>query len=208
MPLIRSLVTSYYDGALPKDYYTNTVYHQNDSVPLFADVDWNNHCQQVLDCFTGNSAGYPLFSEWGSSRHVEVRCYDMADAEPRPEKAFKAAFTESAANDGPPELCVVLSFVAGRNIPGKRGRIYIGPWQNGDAKLRPSDSICAAVLQLGHSLFDVGGENVSHQLYRARASAGGTAGSHDVISEYSVANAWGVQRSRGLRASSRVTVTP
>lgn len=228
MGLVRSLITTYFAGGISRDNCTNTVYHTVgwDMLAL-AGTDWQNHATEILALFNGtmpSRTGFALYKD----RHIEVRCYDMSDAEPRPEKAFATNAHTGAefGNDSPTELAAVLSYYAGRNIPGLRGRLYIGPLQEslittGGRKV--SDTVRNMVIELGHGLFDIGGENVAHVLHHQgiKTSAKGVSpatygptksghapGSTSVITDYSVSDAWGVQRRRGLRPTSRVTLHP
>ena len=213
MSVIRSLVTNYIAGAIPRDRCTNVVYHSNSTGFPNPSVDWTNHANEVLQAFIGGTddTTFDLYS----GRVVEVRCYDMADATPRPEKAFVSHDGSPQLEFmGPAEIAVVLSFFAGRNIPGLRSHIFLGPLtmsnigsqQAGLSGERPGTSLRTRALALGAGLFNVGGGNVSHVIrHPAATKSGHAAGSVDVVTDYWVGDAWGAVHSRNLRTSTRAT---
>lgn len=225
MALCRSIITNYFDGDVPRDYSTNTVYHDiGGEIPLMGGggPDFQNHANELLAAFTGGSDS-PDFGFY-KGRHVEVRCYDMADPIrtaggdkiTRPERGY-AAYTGNTG-DTPQlatELALVLSFYGDRNIAGLRGRLFVGPITAGGAhtegylRYRPSDPQRVGVLSLGHALWNIGGSNVHHVIYHPKATKSGhAAGTYDIVHHYNVADSWGVIHSRGRRATSRMALTP
>lgn len=224
MTVIRSQVTNYGFGAVPADYIVNDVYHTVDEGIVFGDADYDNHATQVRDCFSGHAAGYPDFVLL-QGRIIEVKCYDMADAEPRPVRAHKTynSSPNTDTSDAPHQIALVLSYYPGRNIMGQRGRIYVGPWPNGLVANRPTTGQMDQLLSLGHSLFDVGGENVAHVLRHTglQTSAKGVSpatygvtksghapGSTQPITNYWVDNSWDVIRARQPKATARRVLAP
>jgi hypothetical protein len=213
MSIIRSLVTHYKPGALPRDKFTNVVYHSDVEIPVVTSTDWTNHATEVLQAFTGGTDD--AYFTYYKDRIVEVRCYDMADSEPRAEKAFVSADLSSGAGPwAPPELAVVLSFFADRNIAGLRSHIFIGPLpvgaiSAGGSAERPPDALINNVLTLGAALWNVGGANISHVIRHPKLTKSGhAAGSTNAVTDYSVANAWGAVHSRNLRPTMRATHHP
>jgi hypothetical protein len=213
MPIARSLVTNYSTGDLSRDKCTNVVYHSIGTGLIDPAVDWTNHANEVLQAFVGGTddTGFLAYND----RIVEVRTYDMADAEPRPEKSFVSVDnTSSGVQHGPPELAAVLSFYAGRNIPGLRSHIFIGPLKmsyigEGGAGGRPHSDVMTMVLGLGNALYNIGGSNVGHVIRNPKATKSGhAAGDTHKVTEYSVSDSWGSVHSRNLRPTTRVTHTP
>src|SRR5450755_3232613 len=164
MPTVRSLVTSFITGDVPRDYCSNTVHHTIADGVVWNDPDYQNHATEVLSAFTGGASDDPDFVTL-AARNVQVRVYDLDDPEPRPERGYAAHVNNGGQKIAPSELAVVLSYYCGRNIPGKRGRLFIGPWAGNLSgeffQYRPTDPMRTSVLHLGHALFAVGGENVA-----------------------------------------------
>lgn len=206
MPLARTEVTIAKSDDIVADMVTNTVFHTIDDTGFNPATDWDNHCQQVLDCFTGNAANYTSGSiDIYAYSKVTAKTYDMADPKPRPEKAVKVytpTSWDSSSGFGPSQVALVMSFYAGRNLPRTRGRLYLGPWHNAQLAARPSDTILASLLEFGHSLFDVGGENVAWVVHS-------TAGNSSApVSTIWVDDSWDTQRRRKKKQTKRVTLTP
>lgn len=228
MAIVRSEVSNYGSDTLPRDMVVNVVYHDVAST-IFTDwsgPDWENHASQVAACFTGDSDRDPTFSIF-RQRYVRVRCYDMADPEPRAPMADHL-YTPSGGADpdsafGVRQVALCLSFFPGRNLAGQRGRIYVGPYHPVDLTARPAAPLMTMVLNLGWALFDVGGENVHHVLHHqgivtghdtdgkpiyGTTQSGHTPGSTQVITDYWVDDSWDIIRRRKARPSSRLTKHP
>jgi len=194
-----------HDIDLPRDYITNTVYHSVGTVPFIADTDWQNHADQVLAAYCGG-VDDPDFTMLNAQCGIEVKVYDMGDAVPRPVKAVSVnelwLTGSDPANSGPPQVAVCLSYFAGRNLKHLRGHIYIGPINKSDCGRRPASGLRGVILDLGHALWNVGGTNVTHVLYRPTT--------HDTadITDYWVGDSWSVQRRRALKPTARVTAHP
>ena len=213
MTVVRSLITNYQLGDLPRDKVSNTVYHEVDDGGINPAVDYQSHAAEVLAAFVGG-VDDPAFRLY-QHRFVEVRCYDMADAKPRAEKAFATTAAPSSVQTlFPTELAVVLSFYCTRNIAGLRSHIFLGPlptafWAAGQDNTRPNSDLVTNVLALGNALFNIGGENVKHVLrHPAATKSGHAAGSTDVVSDYNVADSWGIVHSRNLRLTQRTRLHP
>lgn len=195
MALLRSLVTLSCSDDVPKDFDTNTVYHTvgfNLGDPT-GGADAVNHAEQIRDAFRD-------FPDYGG-RHVDVKVYDMADAEPRPVvgHAASAAATQARSQLGPGEVALVLSFYSDRNLPRQRGRIYLGPFTGVHCSDgRPAGTLMSGAVALGDALFNIGGENVAHVI---RSVAGNTT---HVVHHYWCDDAWDTVRKRGLSPTSRV----
>jgi hypothetical protein len=212
MTLIRSEVTIEPNGAAPQDVAINTVYHTSATDFPFPGVDWQNHADEVRDCFAGaasSGAGFVYYK----GRRITVKCYDMADPKPRPEKAV-SIFTPLTVNWdtipklSPMQVALCLSFYADRNLKSQRGRIFIGPFAGFSASAglilayAPTTVIQDGVLALGHALFDVGGANVSHVVYSPKHT------NVHVITDYWVDDRWDTIRGRLTKPTGRHTLHP
>lgn len=206
MPLLRSEVTVAKSDDIVADMITNTVFHTNDDSGFNPAVDYQNHADQVRDCFSGNAANYTSGSiDIYAYSKITVKVYDMADAKPRPERAvsiFTPSSWDASTTFGPGQVALCLSFYAGRNLPRTRGRLYLGPWHNGQLAARPSETILQQLLTFGHSLFDVGGENVAWVVHSEVANSSAP------ITDIWADDSWDVQRRRKRKATKRDTLHP
>jgi hypothetical protein len=110
-------------------------------------------------------------------------------------------------NFGPREVALCLSFRGAENVPRQRGRIFCGP-VNAQTE-RPADAIRTICLSLATGLANIGGTNVDWCVF-SRASVGPTGGLADAfhpVKQAWVDDEWDTQRSRGLRATTRSTLT-
>lgn len=201
--LIRVDITALASDAKPADCCTNTVYHTAVDGVFDPATDFQNHAQEVLDCFTGNSANYPDANPYANLL-VTAIAYDMADAKPRPEKA-KATYTSGSPSAqsqlAPPQLALCMSYYGARNLPSERGRLYIGGWSAGQSG-RPSGAFMDKLTSLGHALFDVGGEDIAWVIRSEKHNT------EEPITTVWCDDSWDTQRRRKLEATSRHTVTP
>lgn len=206
MPLVRSQINvTPAQGDVPKDIITNTVYHDIGDSGFDPSVDYANHATEVCKLFTGRDPTHGSFTEY-DRKYVTVKVYDMADAKPRPVKSeavWTPATYDLRADLGPRQISLVLAFFASRNLPRTRGRIYIGGIVHTSSNAeRPSTTLMTDILDLGHGLFDIGGENVSHRVWSPTGQL-----SH-VVTDYWVNDVWDTQRSRLQKESQRVQVHP
>jgi len=173
-----------------KDAVVNTLYFNVSNSP----IDPTGYQSLVNDLWTVWSTKY-----WAVGRYVDARCYDMADANPKPVKAFKRGMAPGSINTtGVPQVALCLSYYADRNLPRQRGRIYLGPWPTTND--RPNDGIMQYAMDLVPGLADLGGVNVDWSLYSP------TTQQHTRISHAWVDNAWDIIRSRRLPGTSRKQV--
>ena len=206
MPLVRSqVVQTVRQADTPKDFCVNDVYHQIDDGGFNPAVDYQNHANEIRDLFAGGKAGPGSTFQTYASRGILVKVYDMADPKPRIIKAT-ASHTPTAwqvAALAPRELACCVSFYGDNpGIPSQRGRIYIGPFLASGVTEVVDPSIRAPLLDLGHGLFDVGGENVAHVVYSP------TKLSHTVVHNYWVNDLWDHMSSREQAEAARDRLKP
>jgi hypothetical protein len=215
--VIRTELTMSYDDDISRDYFTNTVHHHVGWSGVQVQTDYDNHAQEVLDAFSGHSAGYEGFTQY-SGINISAKVIDLGDPgsidAPRQVRSVKSYSPSGGAlqraSGGPGQLAAVLSYYAGGNVAGQRGRIYLGAFAHG-APAGPviTPTTTAMLVILGHALFDIGGENVAHVIYHPRLTKSGhAAGSYSVVQHYYVANDWAVIRRRAIRSTGRTTVNP
>lgn len=186
MPLVRMIVSCRATAATPsRDAFVNTLYFN-----VSGSVDPPNYQNLVGDLFTLWSANL-----WAKGSYLDIRAYDMGDAEPRPVKATVKAAVPGTRPSGPPQVALALSYFADRNLPGMRGRIFIGPWQAPQelATTTQQDSL----ITLGQGLAGIGGLNVDWSLYSP------TRDDATRISNIWVDNSWDIIRGRKIRGTAR-----
>lgn len=171
-----------------KDVFTNTLYFNVTTGP----IDPVGYQALVDDLHAIYAA-----RTFVKGRTLDVRAYDMSDAEPRPIKARKVAPVTGTAPNGPPQVALALSYYADRNLPRQRGRIFCGPW-TADAQF-PAASQTAELITLANALAGLGGLNVDWSLYSP------TNGTNTRINHGWVDNSWDIIRSRKTLATIRTT---
>lgn len=206
MPLIRSEITvQNFNTEVPRDNSVNVVHHTISDTGFNPAVDYQNHADEIKTLFSGNNTTTGHMFNLYKVRGLTVKVYNMADPTPRPTHAVSTYVPTTWTTDtqlGPRNVSLCLSYYAGRNLPRQRGRIFLGPIDSADISLYPNSIIMANLLDLGHGLFDIGGENVAHVVYSVRDAAPHT------ISNYWVNNRWDTMRSRLEKETSRVTLAP
>lgn len=190
MPLVRMIISAKPTAVSEaKDAFVNTIYFN-----VSGSVDPPNYQSLVDDLFTAWG-----LSPWGKGTYIDIRAYNMDDAEPRPVKAFKRELTGGARPDGVPQVALALSYFADRNLPRQRGRIFLGPWSTGT--LRPTTAQITSVADFGITLGNIGGLNVDWSLWSPTTST------HTRINNVWCDDSWDIIRSRKILRTQRVTRT-
>lgn len=191
MALYRIQMSMFTAGALQRDWCTNTLYLNSTAVPPAADPDLDALLDDVMDAYDNVSIL--------ALRHYDIRAYDMADAEPREVKSHRTRDGSDSA-PGPREVALCLSYFADRNVKSKRGRIYLGPFvASVTAHERPPSGAPDELLDLASDLWNVGGVDIDWSIYSPKNN------DHTRINHVWVDDEWDTIRSRGLRATTRVT---
>jgi|SRR5664279_4355362 len=224
MTLVRSLFSAILPGDPPADAITHVVYHTVDTGGVLPAVDYASHATEVLAAFNGGTddSSFQNYTRW----NTEVRCYDMADNEPRPvlgSARTDASMPKTRDALGPEQVALCLAFYAGRNITGSRSRLFIGGWNKVDMTERPTTGILGTLLDLGHALHKVGGTNVAMVIRTTGipgAHAKGTrptygptksghaANSTQEVTDFWVDNRWDTVKKRLRKADARQTLHP
>jgi hypothetical protein len=204
MALIESQIITSATGQPAQDWTTNTVFHTVD-----IGVDYQNHANEIRDLFAGNNPGTGGSFKIYHGAHLTVKVYDRSDPPHSPPRATASTpgGSDTLSDLGPSQVALCLSFFAGLNVKSKRGRIYIGPFGAGRGNVSmtsyvPGGGTMAQILDLGHGLFDIGGENVAHVIHSRKLNQ------DFVVSDYWVDNRWDTVRSRLPKAGNRVTLHP
>jgi hypothetical protein len=202
--LISQVVHQTLQADVPRDWSVNVVHHQNDSAGGLLPIDYQNHADEVRDCFVGNAPNHANANVYARNL-VTVKVYDMSDPKPRPERAVSVHNPvpwESAVN--PRFVALVCSWYADRNLPRQRGRIFMGPFGQyliSSMGEKPT-GIMQNVLETGKALYDVGGANVYHVVYSPT-----TQQSH-AVTDYWVNDVWDEMHSRLQKETTRQTYHP
>lgn len=194
--LFRCLVMSR-DTAQPQNVCTNTLYFKNNS-PTADEPE--GLASDVL-------AIYVARSEFTcGANELEVRFYDMEDPEPRP-ILDQAKQTITKVAPGAREVALCLSFYANRNIPRRRGRLYLGPVA--PATERPSDGFLNAALAMGDAFAALGGIDIDWGVFSPTDwREHPTNDAEDFfypVTDCWCDDEWDTVRSRGRKATKRLT---
>lgn len=185
MPLGRFQVSYGPPGSAVRDRMSNTLYFDIgfDGNP----IDWQDLANDLAQIYDDTA--------YCNGFNIQVRAYDMADAEPRPEKAYSERVASGAPLGGARQVALCLSYYNERNLPRRRGRIYTGPWP-ASAGLASADQM-AQVMSLGQAFTNLGGINVDWQVYSP------TEGQARKVTDYWCDNSWDIVRSRKIPATAR-----
>lgn len=196
MSLVSAQVSVAADSVLPRDLMVNTLHFntQFDLLQPEAGTDWQSLANDLADIWKNTLS-------IGTTREVKVRLYDLDNPKPRPVKA------EATRNSGlaplttvPREVALALSFYSERNLPRQRGRLFIPAFLvSGSPGLRPTTADMNTLLNLADALSGLGGSNVDWSVYSRLDDV------HRKVSMAWVDNEWDTVRSRGLRATTRVS---
>jgi hypothetical protein len=197
MPRYRALVSTYKNTELAQDYITNTLYFNDTGIG----TDAAGLAQDIAEVFATYRS---LPTGWN---RVNCRLYDMAEPAPREiQGEHTATVTVNGSPAGPREVALCLSYYAERNLPRNRGRIYIGPWTNGQMTERPAAATGTDPLtilsNLRTLLANIGGVDVEWSVY-SPTTPGGITEQFKKITGGWQDDEWDTQRSRGLRATAR-----
>lgn len=181
MPFTRWQISSRYDVGTPARYaFLNTIYFNVSPVDPLDPIDWDSLGNDLWDVWR--------VKPWSLGRYLDIRGYDMGDAEPREHHYYKAGQNTGARVDGPGQIALCLSYFADRNLPRHRGRIYLGPWTTSGSQA--SDTQTTAAIGLAGDLAGLGGPNVDWSLWSP------TTQEHTRITDAWVDDSWDVVRSR------------
>jgi hypothetical protein len=207
MPQLRVQVAQVPASNLPRDRIVST---------FFLDTDWAgeldndpNYEQLALDAATVFAVN--TFHVTGFPR-VEARIYNLADPlegptpqRPRGTREPRAVRTvdhpQAQQAGGPREVALCLSYFADRNIPRNRGRMFIGPWPDNLMDDRPDQAALETLAALAGGISGLGGINVQWVQHSP------TNGTFKNVTNWFVDDEWDTVRSRGLRATRRLSGT-
>jgi len=194
MAQYRVQCTAIDTGSPVRDQVVNTFYLDTDvDLPLPGDA---------------NALADDAATLWATARDwpapfdtMRVRIYNMADDEPREPVADRTKPITTFGNCGPREVAVCLSYYADRNLPRRRGRLFIGPWTESVMKEQVPATQRTQLQNLANGISGLGGINVQWVQYSPRT------GEFHNVTDWWVDDEWDTVRSRGKRATTRLKGT-
>jgi hypothetical protein len=206
MALIRTQIVQTVRQADPaRDACVNDVWHTVDNTIIWGGPDYQNHANEIRDLFSGQAAGHGATFRVYSGRGLLVKVYNFADPKPRPIRA-QATYTPTTwevAGLGPREIASCLSYYGtNKGIATQRGRIYIGPFAASAMAETVPQAYQDELIDLGHGLFDIGGENVAHVVHSHKLLT------DTVVQNYWVNDLWDHMSSREEKELHRTTLAP
>jgi len=195
MPRYRALVSTYKSTEQAIDRITNTLY--------FDDQGFQTNALNLATDIANLFATYRSLPT-GFNR-VNCRMYDMAEPTPREIQGefTNTTPTQSASPVAPREVALCLSYHSDRNLPRKRGRIYVGPWATGFMSERPQAASITSLQDLRTGLANIGGTDVQWCIYSPTRSLPGQTPVFEQVKGGWIDDEWDTVRSRGLRAIGR-----
>lgn len=190
MAKLRCQVSLLPASRLPVDEITNTVYFDTDELATEPDYGAIANDLRVLWAVRmPNLAGF-----WG----LRCKVWNMADAKPRQPRAISEGEEPGGIAAGPYEVALCLSFFSERNLPRRRGRIYLGPWAQSEMAANPTDVVTNIGREFALGLQAIGGANVDWCIHSP------TTGAYMKVTEWWIDNEWDTQRRRGRKPLSRI----
>jgi hypothetical protein len=204
MSRIRVQVITRRANDIPRDFIVNTLHFRVDPVwdPLVDGPNWTSLATDVRNVFLNLRQGVPV--EYGA----EVKVYDLDQDLPREVKGRAAwdIFANRAGTPGPREVALCLSFRGDRNIPRKRGRIFLGPYNNASCSEKPSNGLMANAVAIATGLAGIGGVDIDWCVRSTFPKQAGDQGGTMVPIQASWCDdEWDTIRSRGFRSTIRTT---
>jgi hypothetical protein len=184
MSIFKAVISFPMDSALPRDEMAIT--------PHF----FGDNAQGLANALKANLIAFPAVG----TKPFKVKVYDAVKAPPSYPLAQAEQTGTPTNNTTPREICLCLSYFSTYNRPSYRGRLYLPHVLVGGAQAtRPTTVQRDAVIAFA----DVLAKNLppSHNWVVYSKKLGQSFGVSDVW----VDDEWDVQRSRGLRGTTRTT---
>lgn len=179
---------------LARDRIINTFYLDTDRLDVVSGVNYDQLATDAATAFGNRLGGRAGFNGF------EAVIYNMGDASPRQPRAVKK-FTQSVPQIvmGPREVSLCLSFYGERNVPSRRGRLYLGPFNQSDLTERPSLDLRTSLGFLAQDIGNLGGVDIDWVVYSPKLNT------YAKVTNWWIDDEWDTQRQRGLKATHRVS---
>jgi hypothetical protein len=186
MAVYRAQITFPADTALPRDQMSITPHYTGDNASALA--DW----------LKASLIAWPTVA----NRPFKVKVYDAEKAKPNYPLAVSEQ-TGTVPNTGAPrEVCLCLSYFSTFNRKGWRGRLYLPAMLFGGAQTtRPTPAQMQAALDFHQALHSGRPPGVAWVIWSRKERVSRS------ITNLWVDDEWDIQRSRGMRGTTRVEAT-
>lgn len=203
MPLYRTIVELVHESGNPDDKVVNVWHCIADDLTAL-----NLFLTQITTFYAAIDGAYS--TNIASTGH-RIRCYDLADPEPRAPVVDQGAGTLSTGSTSlPHELALCMSFQApqqsGQSQARRRGRLYLGPFADDASNSANGFPAAATLTQLGNAIQAILDASQAATTW-AWAVYSPTNGAAIEVTNAWLDNAWDVQRRRGVSSTSRTTFT-
>jgi hypothetical protein len=188
MTVYRAQLGVHLDGQLPRDVMSIT--------PHFDDHGISSDPQGLAEDL---ATGYASYLQ--GTKHVTCELYEAEGPPPHyPVGEATANVGQLANSNCPREVAVCLSFFSERNIPRRRGRVYVPMAALGlsVASVRPQGPTMIKVGELATLFMDLGGVDVDWVVWSRVDKVARP------VTDWWVDDEWDTVRSRGLRPTTRV----
>ena len=179
-------------SALPRDYICiNPCFRHNGALP----ADWDDFASDLADA---------LLTWTGTSHRLRVSIHDLEGSPPvyPVGESIKNPGVGPTPSGQPREIALCLSYYGEHNIPKQRGRLYIPmTYLGGSVGERPSGPQMTKAMAVGPILAGAGGADMDWIVW-SRVNQAATQ-----VKNYWVDDEWDVQRSRGLKSTTRNVAT-
>lgn len=211
MPVAKVQVILHHDSGLPEDDVVNTFHFDILATPFVA-AEADDMIDDVIAFYTTNGTSGHHVSEYLSQNLTGLatfKVYALADPLPRVPLVTRTSVAIPTATSGvqmPQEVALCLSYsaapVSGTIAARRRGRLYIGPFQDtarsaGDGS--PASALRLAMREAGKRLML--STDTNWCVFSPTDNSSGT-----IVQGY-VDNAWDTQRRRGTAPTVRETFT-
>lgn len=190
MPIWKLQTSIWQDSVLPRDAFVITPHFNDQGVG----TDAQGLCDDLADAI---DVWLPNVNQ------INVKAYDAQGASPvYPQGDATRNVGASPASNCPREVALCLSFFSTRNIPSSRGRLYIPcPAMSITTGVRPTLTNRQQVADLAPIFEQLGGVDVDWVVFSRRDNVARP------VTDWWVDDEWDTIRSRGLRATTRLTGT-
>jgi hypothetical protein len=190
----KYVVSAAADSLLPRDCIVNTLFFNHTVGEPVLPEDVDAICADLATLFQGSWYG-------ASNRQIKVTAYEVGGVDPHfPVGSAIINTGLSPESPGPRETALCLSFFGERNVPRKRGRIYLamGP-RTSDMAVRPTVSHQTQAMAMATGFHNIGGINVDWSVHST------VTGDTEKVQYAWCDNEWDTVRKRGLKATGRLT---
>lgn len=208
--LVRAQVVLEGDSGLPEDRFVTTYVFGNQDGGSPSGSQLDDLADLLVSFWTqdpvGGTGQLQTYLGAQCSGDAQVKLYRLGDAPPREPTTYDFTVSGFSQSSGlPAEVALCISYYATRNIPRRRGRIYLGPLSNLSGQFaagdwRPVDLLRQVAALKARDLI-----SASNNLLLPWAVLSQVDGVARPITDGWVDNSWDTQRRRGIAPTLRET---